>query len=406
MGHIKALTMGVALAVAPQFARAADMLPPPMEPPMLRGTVVEEVSGWYLRGDVGVSVSASTSSSKFTCPCAVVPEFRKDTESFSTTAFVSLGVGYQFSSWFRADLQAILRTSSAFHAVESYNQGAFFTNVNGGVVGSGATEARGFDNYNSSIRSTAFMANGYFDIGHWHGLTPFIGAGVGVAVHNVSGLHDIGGVVPFQIWNAAGNAFTIGYGPGGFGWANAKTSMAPAYALMAGVSWDVNKRLKLEMGYKYLNLGTATSAPIVCQPAPGCPLEVHKYKVASHDVHIGMRWMFDAMASASSSYEVSGGYAGGGGYATSGGYAAAPAHGGYVTAAAGGGYAGGGYVAAPAQGGYGSGGYVAGGAMAGGGYSAGAAPHPRRMRRPARVHQLQSAGPRPGSHNPDFVAPQ
>jgi hypothetical protein len=102
----------------------------------------------------------------------------------------------------------------------------------------------------------------------------------------------------------------------------------------------VNKNLDLEFGYRYLDLGEAKSGAIVCQTQPiaTCPFEVQKYHLASHDIHIGMRWRF------------------GGGYATTkvaDAYAAGGvADGGYAYAApAGGVYAGGAYSAGAAYGG-------------------------------------------------------
>ena len=43
---------------------------------------------------------------------------------------------------------------------------------------------------------------------------------------------------------------------------------------MAGVGYTVNPRLKLELGYRYLNMGTI-------------------FKVSSHDFRLGMRWLFN-----------------------------------------------------------------------------------------------------------------
>ncbi len=380
MGHLKALTMGAALALAPQFARAADMLPPApvMDPPMLRGTVDPEFSGWYIRGDVGVSYNAMSVSSRFNGVGVTVPGASYDQSTVTSTGFVSLGVGYQFSNWFRADLTAMLRSSSAYHAVESYNQGFFFASTQGGVGGSGPTADRAYDNYNAQIRSSVFLLNGYFDIGTWNGLTPFVGAGVGFAVHNVSGLHDIGGVTPFQNWTSA-NTFTVGYGPGGFGWAAPKQSLAPAFALMTGLNWEVNKRLKLEIGYRYLNMGTANGGTIVCQPTTFCPFETPRFKLSSHEVNIGMRWMLDTWG-VSSGYSASGGYAASGGYGSSGRYAASGySAGGGASGAYGSGGASGGYVTAPVVQGQASagGGYVS----AGGGGQYMAAPAPARVSR-------------------------
>ncbi len=297
MSPIRALGIATAVALAPQIARAADMLPPPpmVEAP-LRGAILSDpdMSGWYIRGDVGAGIESVSTSTKFTAVGVTVPDNRFDAQSIGSSAFVRLGVGYQFNNWFRADITGEIRSSAAYHAVESYNAGLFLPIP---------TSDRGYDNYSSSIQSSVFLANGYFDLGTWYGLTPYIGAGVGFAAHNVSGLNDIGGTQP--IGQTAGGVAI--YGSGGYGFAPSKVSIAPAFALMTGLSWDVNKRLKLEIGYRYLNMGSATAGVITCQPnipSTNCPFERQSYKLSSQDVHIGMRWMLSE-ASTSASYSAS-----------------------------------------------------------------------------------------------------
>ncbi len=270
MGKIRALTIAGALAFAPQFAQAADMLPPPPmpEPPMLRGTVSPEFSGWYLRGDVGVSANQlHSTSSDFLVP-PTPPGFRYDSSNLGGSAFMGIGAGYQFNNWFRADMTAEYRTAANYHAVASYNGAAFVPNPCGGL-------GRCPDVYTGSISSAVFLANGYVDLGTWSGITPYIGAGVGLA--NVrSGLfvdHSIGNT---------GGGYSLGASKTNFAWAG-----------MAGLSYTVSPNLKLDMGYRYLSLGNGTSGPIICQPAGvvGCPQEVQKFKIASHDFKLGMRWM-------------------------------------------------------------------------------------------------------------------
>ena len=66
---------------------------------------------------------------------------------------------------------------------------------------------------------------------------------------------------------------------------------------MAGLGYDVNERLKLEMGYRYLNMGKATSGAILCNVSTGCAQEQQVFTLASHDMRIGMRWMLGERAS-------------------------------------------------------------------------------------------------------------
>ena len=43
-------------------------------------------------------------------------------------------------------------------------------------------------------------------------------------------------------------------------------------------------------------MGSLKSNPIVCSNLNGCHYEVQNLKLASHDLHIGMRWLIGANA--------------------------------------------------------------------------------------------------------------
>ncbi len=346
MSPIRAFGLATAALLAPQLARAADLLPPAPSVEPLRGAIVEESidpSGWYIRGDVGVAINGVSQTSTFTAANAVVPGFIIDQSSIASSAFVTLGAGYQFNSWLRADLTATLRSGGYYQSSESYTSGFNDLPVGGVPV-------RNSDNYNANIQSNVFLANGYVDLGTWVGLTPYIGAGVGFATHNVTGLQDIGGV------NYTANGVA---GAPGYGLAASSSNTSLAWAGMAGVAWNVNKRLKLEIGYRYLDLGSAKSNSISCQPniaITNCPLETQAYKITSQEVHVGMRWLLGSFGysdsySSGAVLPSSAAY-GGHGVVVGGAY---PSSGKVV----GGGYGGGQYV----SGGYG-GGQVAGGGQA------------------------------------------
>jgi opacity protein-like surface antigen len=366
MRQFKAFLLASAMglgSVAP--ALSADLLPPP--PPLDSGViVVSDAEGWYIRGDAGVGVTQVQSiRSSFSFN---VPDARYDSKSFSDAAFVRFGIGYQFNSWLRADITGEYRTASTFSAIQSFNQGAFFTPP---------TRDRSYDNYSGQVSHAVGLVNGYVDLGTWHNITPYLGVGIGYAQHFVTGLHDFGGVSAF-----APGAFGIS----GLGYAPGKTSGSFAWALMAGLGYSVNKNLKLELGYRYLDLGTAKSGAVVCQTQPiaTCPFEVQSYHLASHDFHIGMRWMFAGETSTTVAAGYTAGGIGGAGYSTS--YAApgaaySGASGGatYAGAAYGGGatYAGGGYAA-------GGGAYSSGGSYNGGASYAGDASMVRHSPPPSR----------------------
>lgn len=264
MGRKHALSLaGIVVLGAVPVAEAADLLPaaPQLEP----YNAPLESSGWYLRGDVGVgnaSLQSVTSSFAGGTPAG----FAIDESHLDDSAYVGLGAGYQFNNWFRADVTGEYRTSQRFQSIESYS-----------IVGPPA--GTGYDLYNGSIQSSVVLANGYVDFGHWYGWTPYLGAGVGAAYNRVASLGDVGA------GSTAGGA-----GNGGMGWAASKATSAFAWALMAGMSFDVTPNLKLDVNYRYLDMGDAVSSAIVCTTP--CVPETQKYHLASNDVRVGVRWLF------------------------------------------------------------------------------------------------------------------
>ncbi len=264
MGSFKALFFaGVASLAATTTASAADLLlppPPPVEPAFIP---VDFGGSFYLRGDVGVGISdLRTRASTFQ---EFVPDARYEQHTLDDSGIVDLGVGYKFNHYFRADVTGEYRTSAHFGAIESYNQG-YFNNPQDG--------SRSYDIYNGSIRSIVGLVNGYVDLGTWWCLTPYVGAGVGVANNKVSSIVDQG-------------AF------GGFGYSSSHSQTNFAWALMTGVAFNVTPSTKIELGYRYLNLGNASSGPIYCQNQSNCPNETQHYKLASQDIRLGVRYMFN-----------------------------------------------------------------------------------------------------------------
>ncbi len=281
MASFKALCRaGVAsLAVtvaAPTLAHAADLLPPP--PPVYAPPPSPVFDGAvYLRGDVGVGINdLRTRPSTFD---SYVPDARFENSSFSDSPVIDIGVGYRFNNYFRADVTGEYRGIAELRANESYNVGAFQADQYGNPA---PNNARAYDNYSGHVRSVVGLVNGYVDAGTWYGVTPFVGAGVGVANVEVKGLTDIS--------YGSGAAGGAGNGGGGVGPDHSQTNFA--FALMAGLDFAVTPNLTLELGYKYLNLGNVSSGPIYCVSTPTCPNEVQHYKLESNEIKLGFRYTF------------------------------------------------------------------------------------------------------------------
>ena len=270
MGACKALIMAGAALIGPAAAALAADLPPPPMVEMAPEPV--DIGGWYLRGDAGVGFATRPDIRSTFADGYEVPDFHVDRESVGTAPFIGAGLGYAWNSWLRFDATGEYRFNHTFNAVESYDCASFgCTNDKG--------DHRAFDKYVGSVESGVFLVNGYVDLGTWYGFSPFIGAGVGGAYHHLDGTsdHGIGGA--------------SGFGQGGFGNSSAKDQLNFAWAAMAGIDYSLTQNLKLELGYRYLDMGTVRNNAIWCES--GCSYEIQRVHLASHDVRLGLRWLLN-----------------------------------------------------------------------------------------------------------------
>jgi opacity protein-like surface antigen len=262
MGRSRALFTAAALVIgANTGAAAADLLPP--APMVAAPPPAAEYGGWYLRGDGGVGINQVSHLRSTFDPTVVVPAPLFESYSIGDSAFVGAGVGYQFNSWLRADVTGEYRTASNYRATQSYTNR--WNNLCGGAVG-----GRCHDLYNAQHRAAVFLANGYVDLGTWYGITPYVGGGVGFAV------------------NFLENETDVGPETGGFGYARNRTQTNFAWAAMAGLGYNVTQNLKLEVGYRYLDMGRITSNVIGCPS--NCAGERQSFDLASHDIRLGFRY--------------------------------------------------------------------------------------------------------------------
>ncbi len=224
MRSVKSLVAAGAVSLLSSGAFAADMAIAP--PPMYGPPPVEEFGGWYLRGDLGFSNQRVKTREWYTYPSLL--SLSQD-NGFDAAGIFGIGVGYQFNNWFRADVTGQYRGKSNFHGTD------LFSFSNAGVV------TRGVDTYTASKSEWLVMANGYFDLGTWWYVTPFVGAGVGFSQNTISHFVDT-------------NTPTLGVAtaPAGSKWNF-------AWALHTGLAYRVNPGLTVELGYSYVDLGDATT---------------------------------------------------------------------------------------------------------------------------------------------------
>ncbi len=248
-------------------SRAADMSVAPLYP-QDPAPMVEFGSGWYLRGDLDFN------------------ELRMETPYGGITSPLmgaSIGPGYQFNNYFRADatyngLEALTKSQTfalagtgAATSIPApsglFPKGcpvAADPSIPGNVFTTSCTA-----NPWEKLQASAYLLNFYVDLGNWSGFTPYVGAGLGASYLLTSSNIDykfMNGVAygtgghnnycGFQGGVGGLPCYYLGYpndrGPGG-------STINFAYALMAGVAIDVAPHVKLDIGYRFINLGSNVS---------------------------------------------------------------------------------------------------------------------------------------------------
>lgn len=201
--------------------------------------LLEYGSGWYLRGDIGWVGYSGTAAD------LVVEDV--GTASFSHARLndswvIGAGFGYK-AGWFRADVTADYRAHSEFE---------------GSVLG---------ELLSGEATSWSTLLNGYFDLGSWYGVTPYVGAGIGGAYHDTTRWRDAAQTTVF----ANGNNWDL------------------AWAVMAGVAVNVAPHTTLDVGYRYIDLG---------KPESGLDRvlvnsRVRLDNVTAQEVRVGLRYAID-----------------------------------------------------------------------------------------------------------------
>lgn len=251
MSTLKSVALAAVVTVALPFtALAADMpLPEPYG----------EFGGWYLRGDIGMTNQQFRGLNHTSF--ATAPGFTwLDKGGFDSGPMFGVGIGYQWNSWLRFDLTGEYRGRVGFAALDRYTGGAtFFTN-----------------DYRGTKSEWVFLANAYADLGTWYGITPFIGAGIGFANIRIDHFRDTNVIA------------------GGGGWAPEGSKTNLAWALHAGLAYQVTPRFTVELAYRLLWLGNAQTGTLVnLDPTVPCATtcdQMHFRDIYSHDLKLGMRW--------------------------------------------------------------------------------------------------------------------
>jgi opacity protein-like surface antigen len=221
-----------AVFFAGEVVRAADFPEsPPIQP------VQEFVSNWYVRGDAGYGVLSTTNGNDIGIAFT--------SRSLANAPTFDAGFGFKMD-WFRSDLTVDYGTGSKF-------------------IGNNLTYS---PDVTAQITNLTTLANVYFDLGTWWGLTPYIGGGAGFS------------------YLRAGELTDASFSPTpGFQGANSN-SWDFAWAANAGLAYYLSRNMLIDLSYRYLDMGTPRSNI----PAAGT---VSFGNVTAQQVRIGLRYQIN-----------------------------------------------------------------------------------------------------------------
>jgi opacity protein-like surface antigen len=252
--NIKRLTIAAVFALASTGTYAADLSVPNMPQPV-------EVSGWYLRGDIGFS--NQNVGSIFSTTNLNYDSVQTVNKSFDAAPFFGLGIGYNFNSWLRFDVTGEYRAAANFHGYDI------------GVVGGNFAP----DRYTASKSEWTFLLNGYVDLGTWSNFTPFLGAGIGMSRNTISNFGDV------SIHTVSGTTSDA--------YADSASQWNFAWALYAGLGYKVTNNFTVELAYRYLDLGNAKSGDLIGYDGSNGSYNPMEFRhLTSHDVKLGLRFNF------------------------------------------------------------------------------------------------------------------
>jgi opacity protein-like surface antigen len=261
MVSVKVASAAGLFALLATAASAADM--PYPQPPIYAPPIEEySASGWYLRGDIGMT-NQSVGKMHQRLEDVVSETFDYRSKSFDASPLFGLGIGYQWNNWLRFDVTGEYRSRANLHATAFGNQGSV-------------------DDFHGSKSEFTALANAYLDLGTWYHLTPFVGAGVGVSYNRIHDFYDM-----CAAGGCAGQITAVADGTG--------TKLSFAWAVHAGLSYQVTPCLSIELAYRYINLGDAQSGYFHnVNPAFSIAPGPFQFKdLTSHDLKLGVRFLLD-----------------------------------------------------------------------------------------------------------------
>lgn len=269
--------LGALLAPASQ---AADMPDPVEEPPPAMEGPVEWGSNWYLRGDLGLARVSPTTLNGVTL-----------SNDMPNNWTIGLGGGYKFTDWFRADVTV---DYESLYSRNGPNAGLMRPCEIGlyqpDPANNPAVISSVFSACTPSVRnrteSMLTLGNLYFDLGNWWGFTPYVGAGVGINIlyQRAQTAWFMSNGVPYAGVTYSDPRTQATY-MANWDTRYEGTSARLAYAFMGGVSYDISNHWKVDVGYRFANMGKINGVDQNNRPVAR--------DLISHQVRMGFRYVID-----------------------------------------------------------------------------------------------------------------
>lgn len=180
--------------------------------------------GWYIRGDVSYALKSDVGDIEYITYGPAGGPTAPGRGSFSTkeidrTWDVGVGVGANINKYFRAELGLDYLFETDFRGSTT------------GICGGGGVCT---SSDSSSVSILTLMANAYVDLGTYHGITPYVGGGIG------------GAYVKWDDLTNDDGTFVVTHG--------GSSEWRFAWQLMAGASYCVTENLEADLGYRYLDV--------------------------------------------------------------------------------------------------------------------------------------------------------
>jgi opacity protein-like surface antigen len=267
---VKLLVCGAMIAATGAIpANAADIFKPQViEAPVFQAPehVPAEVSGWYLRGDIGYAWGTFRGAEYYTfcatAPCVGIVAGRNTLSGdLKGTLTYGAGVGYKINHYLRTDV-----------TVDWYN-----SEFTGSTRGSCGVAVNCVSTDIATVSALALMVNAYVDFGTYGRFTPYAGLGIGGAHLDWGDLSN----TACEVGNPANCDPTTTH------WGHSDWRFA--YAIMAGVSVDVTCSLAADLGYRFRRIENGSMFSYANSTGPGFDRGIN-----THEVRAGLRYQFGA----------------------------------------------------------------------------------------------------------------